>query len=88
MLWADSHEFTNIAHFLKDVSIIDGGRALALRNETSQHGDSCCLSGTVMTEQGEDLSAVHLDVESFHSLEATGEGLLQTLNAQVVTELL
>ena len=88
MLWTDTHKFTYIAHFLENVSIKDGSFALALGDESGKHGDGRCLSGTVVAEQGEDLSIVHLDIESLHSSEATREGLLQALNAKEVAVLL
>ena len=88
MLWADTHKFTNVAHFLENISFKDRSSALALGDETGKHGYGRCLSGTVVAQQGEDLSVIHLDIEALHSLKAAREGLLQALNAKVVAVLL
>ena len=81
MLWADTHELTDVAHLFEAIGVVDGGCALALGDETREHGNCRCLSGTIVAKQGENLAVVHLDIEALHSLEATRERLLQVFYA-------
>ena len=76
MLWADTHELTNIIHFFEDIAIVYCSSALALRDETSEHRDGCRLSSTIVAKQGKNLPVVHLDVEVLHGLEPSRIGLL------------
>ena len=84
MLWAHSHELSDLIHLFKEVHIIAGCSACRFLNETSEHRDRCRLASAIVAEQGEDLVLVHLHVDASDSLEASREGLLQVVNLEVL----
>ena len=48
MLRADTHELTDVAHLFEAIGVVDGGCALALGDETREHGDCRCLAGAIV----------------------------------------
>lgn len=77
MLGTDSKELSHTIHVVEQVvsENLSGTRRGA--QEPSQHGDGCGLTRTVMSQQSEDLSVVHLHVDTLDSLESVVEGLFE-----------
>ena len=76
MLGTDTHEATHIIQIvLEDIVAEDCGETRGRPQHTSQHGDHRSLTRTIMAEQGKDLTFIHTDINSIHSLEAIVESL-------------
>ena len=84
MLRADTHEFTELVHLIEHVDIVASRCTLRLLDQASQHRDDGGLTCTIVAQKSEDLTVIHLDVDTPHSSEAASKGLLQVLYAEVV----
>ena len=69
MLWAYTHVLPDVVHLCEEVFIEDATLASRLRQEPSQHGDCGGLSCAIVPQKREDLTVVHLQVDSIHGFE-------------------
>ena len=69
MLRTNAHELSHLLALFEHVKVKDTSCALSLLNQASQHRDCCRFTGTVLTEQSEDLILVYLQIYAFYSLE-------------------
>ena len=67
MLRANSKNFTEIIHFIKDTKIEDWCRACSCLDQTSEHGNSCSFTSSIVSKQSEYLSVIHGDIWVFDS---------------------
>ena len=65
VLWADAHEFSDLVHLLEQVASEDFGTAHRLFDQTCEHRDCRTFASTVMAEQGENLTVIHLYIDAF-----------------------
>ena len=85
VLGTDAHELTHLLHLLEEVCVVTGSLTSTLLDESSEHGDRCRFTSTVVAQESENLRIVHFHVDSPNCSESTSEGLLKVRDAEVVT---
>ena len=77
MLGTHAKEPPDLIHLFEHIDPIHLRLSTARIEQPRQHRQCSSLASAVMAQQCEYLTRVHLEVETFDSLEAIGEGLLQ-----------
>lgn len=69
VLGANSKVCANLAHLIANAESSHECLSARYRDQTSQHGNCCGLTRTVVTQESSNLSIVHSKVKSVHSSE-------------------
>lgn len=69
VLGANSKVCANLAHLIANAEPSHECLSARYRDQTSQHGNCCGLTSTVVTQESSNLSIVHSKVKSVHSSE-------------------
>lgn len=70
-----------------EVFLLEHHAATSRLDQTNHHLDRCCLSSTVVAEQGKDLTTIHVYVEIVDCFDPRSIELGQPLKAQNFTRL-
>lgn len=67
MLWANSQDLPHFIHLIEDVNAENLCESSVGFNQTCQHRDRGCFTGTVVAKEGKDLPLVHCKIDVAYS---------------------
>lgn len=89
VLGANSKVCANLAHLIANAESSHECLSARYRDQTSQHGNCCGLTSTVVTQESSNLSIVHSKVKSVHSSELLfSKSAREFLRLRITTEAL